>query len=91
MNKSNRKTRKPMSLRRSMTILRKQMPELAKRYRVKSLGVFGSYVRHEQTRRSDLDILVEFDQAPDLLSLWISKNISPGNSASKWIWCRATR
>jgi predicted nucleotidyltransferase len=66
MNKSNRKTRKPMSLRRSMTILRKQMPELAKRYRVKSLGVFGSYVRHEQKRRSDLDILVEFDQAPDL-------------------------
>jgi len=65
MNKSNRK-RKPISLRRSMTILRKQMPELAKRYRVKSLGVFGSYVRNEQSRRSDLDILVEFEQAPDL-------------------------
>lgn len=66
MNKPNRKVHKPITLRRSLSILKKQMPELAERYRVKSLGVFGSYVRHEQTRHSDLDILVEFDQAPDL-------------------------
>ncbi len=38
------------------------MPDLAKRYRVKSLGVFGSYVRNEQSRRSDLVILVDFDK-----------------------------
>jgi predicted nucleotidyltransferase len=67
MNKPSRKTRKPITLRRSMAILKKQMPELAERYRVKSLGVFGSYVRKEQTRKSDLDILVEFEQAPDLI------------------------
>jgi predicted nucleotidyltransferase len=67
MNKPSRKTRKPITLRRSLTILKKQMPELAERYRVKSLGVFGSYVRKEQTRKSDLDILVEFEQAPDLI------------------------
>ncbi len=42
------------------------MPELRKRYGVRSLGVFGSYVRGEETPRSDLDILVEFSQAPDL-------------------------
>lgn len=66
MNRSNGKLRKPITLRRLSAILKKQMPELAERYRVKSLGVFGSYVRHEQTPRSDLDILVEFDQAPDL-------------------------
>ena len=67
MDKPNRKPPKPITLRRLMAILKKQMPELAERYRVKSLGVFGSYVRHEQKRRSDLDILVEFEQAPDLL------------------------
>lgn len=66
MNKPSREPRKPISLRRSMTILKKQMPELAERYRVKSLGVFGSYVHHAQTRRSDIDILVEFEQSPDL-------------------------
>lgn len=31
------------------------------------LGVFGSYVRGEQTGESDLDILVEFDETPGLL------------------------
>jgi predicted nucleotidyltransferase len=66
MSQTSRKPRKPITLRRSMTILKKQMPELAERYKVKSLGIFGSYVRNEHSRRSDLDILVEFEQAPDL-------------------------
>jgi predicted nucleotidyltransferase len=47
--------------------LRQKMPELAKRYSVKSLGIFGSYVRGEARSTSDLDILVEFDHAPTLL------------------------
>jgi len=42
------------------------MPELRKRYGVRSLGVFGSYVRGEETPQSDIDILVEFAQVPDL-------------------------
>ena len=36
---------------------------LENRYGVISLGVFGSYVRGEQTPDSDLDLLVEFDPA----------------------------
>jgi uncharacterized protein with HEPN domain/predicted nucleotidyltransferase len=43
-------------------LLRAQMPELVEQYGVKSLGVFGSYVRAEQKPRSDLDVLVEFDE-----------------------------
>lgn len=46
--------------------LRAHLPELRKRYRVKSLGVFGSYVHGEQRRRSDVDVLVEFEQVPTL-------------------------
>jgi predicted nucleotidyltransferase len=49
-----------------LSILREHMPEIRKRYEVRSLGVFGSYVRGEETPRSDLDILVEFADAPDL-------------------------
>lgn len=30
---------------------------------VRRLGVFGSFVRNEQTPESDLDVLVEFDPA----------------------------
>jgi hypothetical protein len=48
-------------------ILREEMPHLRERYGVRSLGVFGSYVRGEQRRRSDLDLLVEFDDTPGLI------------------------
>ena len=37
------------------------------RYRVKDIGIFGSYVRGEQKKRSDLDILVDFDEPISLL------------------------
>ncbi|HEY0557280.1 MAG TPA: nucleotidyltransferase family protein [Thermoanaerobaculia bacterium] len=48
-------------------MLRQQLPELAENYHVRSLEVFGSYVRDEQTEKSDLDVLVTFDKAPGLL------------------------
>lgn len=38
-------------------------------YQVSKLGIFGSYVRDEQTEDSDLDILVEFDEPISLLDL----------------------
>jgi predicted nucleotidyltransferase len=41
--------------------LKAMLPELRDKYGVLSLGVFGSYVRGEQTPDSDLDLLVEFD------------------------------
>ncbi len=40
---------------------------LEKKYRVKEIGIFGSYLRGEQKRGSDVDILVEFDEVPSLL------------------------
>jgi len=46
---------------RILAALRMHLPELRQRYGIRSLGVFGSYVRSEQKRRSDLDLLVEFD------------------------------
>ena len=54
-------------LERIIATLRENMPFLAERYRVKSLQVFGSYVRGEQKRKSDVDILVEFSKTIDLL------------------------
>lgn len=46
--------------------LRKYLPILEKKYSVKNLEVFGSYIRGEQKRKSDLDILVEFHKTIDL-------------------------
>ena len=40
---------------------------LRKEYGVRSLGLFGSYARGEQGRKSDIDILVEFEAPIGLL------------------------
>jgi predicted nucleotidyltransferase len=49
-------------------VLRREMPALAAQYHVTSLGIFGSFVRHEQDSHSDLDVLVTFDVVPGLLT-----------------------
>lgn len=51
---------------RYLLTLRQRFPELAEKYHVRSLEIFGSYVRNEQTSESDLDVLVTFEQAPGL-------------------------
>jgi uncharacterized protein len=53
--------------------LRERMPEFQMRYGVKSLGIFGSYVHGQQKKRSDIDLLVEFnDQAPVTLVSFVA-------------------
>ncbi len=39
---------------------------LKEKFLVKKIGVFGSYSRGEQTKKSDIDILVEFVEEPSL-------------------------
>jgi len=59
-------TTRPQSLDDILATLRHHLPELRERYGVTSLGVFGSYVQGRQRKRSDIDVLVEFGQAPTL-------------------------
>jgi predicted nucleotidyltransferase len=46
---------------RFLRLLRGKLPELREKYGVKTLGVFGSFVRDDATKKSDLDVLVEFE------------------------------
>ncbi|HPG41701.1 MAG TPA: nucleotidyltransferase family protein [bacterium] len=39
---------------------------LQKKYAIRQLGLFGSWVRNEQTAESDLDLLVTFTKKPSL-------------------------
>ena len=39
-----------------------QKPRLEKEYCVKEIGIFGSYARGEQNKKSDLDVLVDFSK-----------------------------
>lgn len=47
--------------------LRAMQPALRRRYPIRRMGVFGSYVRGEQREDSDLDVLVELGDGITLL------------------------
>jgi uncharacterized protein len=49
--------------------LRRIQPDLRRRYPIRELGIFGSYVRGEQTDASDLDIIVDLGGGIGLLEL----------------------
>lgn len=50
-------------LKEIMEILAAHKAELGSKYNVKEIGIFGSYVRGESKKTSDIDILVEFKEA----------------------------
>ena len=41
-------------------------PTLKEQFEVETIGVFGSYVRGEQTKKSDVDVLVEFSEDAEI-------------------------
>ncbi len=52
-----------------LEILRRNFKEIEKQFKVNYLGIFGSVVRNEQKRYSDIDILVEFFETPSLFQI----------------------
>jgi len=48
-----------------LKILREHKKELRGKFKVKEIKVFGSYARGEQSKKSDVDIMVEFEEIPD--------------------------
>ena len=42
--------------------LLRERSDVLRKYKVRKIGLFGSYVRGEQKIRSDVDILVEFNE-----------------------------
>ena len=48
-----------------LSVLKRQF---ANNYHIVSLALFGSMARGEATEKSDIDILVDFSQTPDLLT-----------------------
>ncbi len=57
------------TLKEIQAVLSEHKAGLMQQYKIKELGIFGSYVRGEQKKGSDIDILVEFDKLPDIFQL----------------------
>jgi hypothetical protein len=49
-----------------VTKLREELPFIQKEFDVDEIELFGSYLRNEQTLKSDLDLLVTFRKTPGL-------------------------
>ncbi len=47
-------------------IINKHKTILTEQYKIKSIGVFGSYAKGSPDKKSDIDILVEFSETPDI-------------------------
>ena len=56
------------TLEKLKAILASHKEKLRKEYKVKEIGIFGSYVRQEQKRKSDVDVLVTFYETIDLFT-----------------------
>ncbi|GAB4192023.1 MAG: nucleotidyltransferase family protein [Coleofasciculaceae cyanobacterium] len=50
-------------------ILHQYKPMIRDKYKVSELGIFGSYIRGEQNEESDVDLLIDYEEAPSLLQL----------------------
>jgi len=55
-------------------ILREQKPILRKKFKVRTIGIFGSYLRGKETHKSDVDLLVEFWEPVSLLEFIRTEN-----------------
>jgi predicted nucleotidyltransferase len=55
------KNKKELTDKKIMSLLKKHN-DILKKYKVKRIGLFGSYIRGEQKRYSDIDFLVEFEE-----------------------------
>ncbi len=53
------------SLKSVKEIIRKNKRLLVENYKVKVLGIFGSYSRRNSHKGSDIDILVKFSETPN--------------------------
>lgn len=42
---------------------------LKNKYHISKVGIFGSYVRGEQRNESDVDVMIDYDEAPSLIAL----------------------
>lgn len=62
------------SLDQLSTKLKDMLPALKNQYHVSTLEVFGSFVHGNQTKNSDLDLLVTFNEVPTLFKFVALEN-----------------
>ncbi len=50
-------------MKQKIKLPKQKIVKILKKYGIKKAGIFGSYVRGEQKKNSDIDILIEFNDS----------------------------
>lgn len=58
-----------------MSTLRENRERIFTRYKVRRMGVFGSYARGEQNEKSDIDIMVDIDPSVGLEFIAVAEEL----------------
>ena len=56
------------------SIIKENLPELQREYKINLLKLFGSYAKNQQNPDSDVDILVDFNEVINLIQFIKLKN-----------------
>ena len=56
------KSSKPISSQHLLNALQKRQQTLKQRFKVRKIGLFGSYANRKQTAKSDIDLIVDFEE-----------------------------
>lgn len=55
-------------------IIEKEKGELLREYKIKSIGIFGSYAKNSAKEKSDIDLIAEFEEPVSLLGVIKAEN-----------------
>ncbi|KYC53456.1 MAG: Nucleotidyltransferase domain protein [Candidatus Methanofastidiosum methylothiophilum] len=55
-------------------IIEKEKEELLREYKIKNIGIFGSYAKNTAKEKSDIDLIVEFEEPVSLLGVIKAEN-----------------
>ncbi len=55
-------------------IIEEKREELFIKYRIKNIGIFGSYAKNLAKEKSDIDVIVEFEEPVSLLGVIKAEN-----------------
>lgn len=57
-----------------LAILHQSKDKLKQKFHIKNIWLFGSFVRKEQRKKSDVDVLVDFDEGATLFD-WVGAGL----------------
>jgi len=55
-------------------IIEREKEKLLRGYKIKNIGIFGSYAKNSAKEKSDIDLIVEFEETVSLLGVIKAEN-----------------